>query len=99
MFDNISLRIIVPSSLVIYGDFLSLDTEDDSTKPLSILNSEEIGAEEKIIEFASLGYNKLNELLSKIRYKNKIKLDSLEKFELKFQVWKDAKDGNLAHGQ
>jgi hypothetical protein len=91
LFDDISLRIIVPSTLVIYGDFLSLDTENDSTKPLSILNSEEIGANDKMIEFASLGYNKLNEILSKIRYKNKIKLDSSEKFELRFQVWNGKK--------
>ena len=43
----------------------------------------------KYFEFTNLHYNKLNEIMSKIRYRNKVKLENDKDFYIKFELFKD----------
>ena len=69
---------------MVYGEFL-LETVKKTTETVKISGTDNT----KYIEFKDMHYNKLNEIMSKLRYINKVKLEKSKSFFMTYHLFKD----------
>ena len=70
--------------MMVYGEFL-LESVKKTTETVKISGTDNT----KYIEFKDMHYNKLNEIMSKLRYINKVKLEKSKSFFMTYHLFKD----------
>ena len=87
----LNLKIIFPLEFIVQGEVLLKDESDQATQ-LQLLTGED---GEKYYEFNEKHYNKLNEFISRLYYRNTTKVDANKKYKIKYVVSDQKNQANV----